>query len=836
MKTKKSLTNKSYNSMKQSTSTLRSRQEFVKLMESISIRFISCHLDTLDTEITFALEKIGSIVNADRSYVFLFDESGKTMSNTHEWCATGVEPQKNNLQSLPMDMFPWWISQLKAKQDIQFSRIADLPPEAGTERQILEMQSIRSVIVVPIEVHERLIGFVGLDAVQQEVHWTPEVAVLLRIVSCAIANSLEIKRAQYNLIEREDNFKLLIESISDIIVVTDNSQRFLFFNQALSKKLGYSKQEVANMHLLDLHSQQDQQAAEDIFGAMLRGERDYCTLPLATKSGKLIPAETRVWFGKWDGKDCIYGICKDLTAEHEALQLFERLFQQTPLPIALTSLEDGKFIKVNDAFLILFGYSLNEIIGKTSDELGLFVKPESQAEAAKQLIASGSVSDFEMQIRKVDGSILDGLFSGTIIKNQRQKYFLTVMRDITEMNRLRQKALEREVELKEAQSMAKIGRWDYHHGRNYLAWSDTIYDIFEISKNEFGASYEAFLETIHPGDRNMFIQTWQSSLKDHTPYMFEHRLLMKDGRIKWVNEECQTEYDQKGQPVHSVGIVQDITERKNIADDLAETSRRIETLNVSLQERIIEVQAANKAKSDFLSNVSHELRTPLTAIIGVSELLQKQYYGTLNKKQVEYVGDILDSSQHLLSLINEILDLTKIEAGRVTLELTKANVTKLIKESLLIVRESAFLNNITIKMAVKKEFANLTIRVDQKRFKQIMVNLLTNAIKFSPSGSTVGVEVDELKGNIVFIVSDTGIGIAPEYQEKIFDIFYQVQNGVVNKPAGVGLGLSITKHLVELHGGKLWVESEGEGKGSRFMFTIPLISQSPETDGDGDVI
>jgi signal transduction histidine kinase len=241
-----------------------------------------------------------------------------------------------------------------------------------------------------------------------------------------------------------------------------------------------------------------------------------------------------------------------------------------------------------------------------------------------------------------------------------------------------------------------------------------------------------------------------------------------------------------------------------------------------LQAAVIEAQFANQAKTEFLSGVSHELRTPLTAIIGLTQLLQKKYYGALNEKQSEYVQDILESSNHLLSLINDILDLSKIEAGKSKLELANASIGDLMSSSLLLVKENTLTKSIEIRTEIPVEILNQVIIVDKRRFRQIMVNLLSNAIKFTDAGGKVTITAQIRHDILEVSVTDSGIGINIEEQRRIFEAFYQVNSGTLGKLPGTGLGLSLAKRLVEQHGGRIWVESEGIGKGSRFSFTISL--------------
>ena len=237
-----------------------------------------------------------------------------------------------------------------------------------------------------------------------------------------------------------------------------------------------------------------------------------------------------------------------------------------------------------------------------------------------------------------------------------------------------------------------------------------------------------------------------------------------------------------------------------------------------IEDKSSQIEAANRHKSEFLANMSHELRTPLNAIIGFSEVLGERMFGELNAKQAEYTDDILSSGRHLLSLINEILDLSKVEAGRMELELATFDLPLAIDNARTFVRERATKHGINLDVTVDDRLGDFV--GDERKIKQVLLNLLSNAVKFTPEGGRIGIKARQADGSVEISVSDTGIGIAPEDQPKIFEEFRQVGSDYAHKVEGTGLGLTLAKKFVELHGGRIWVTSE-VGKGSTFIFTLP---------------
>jgi signal transduction histidine kinase len=241
-------------------------------------------------------------------------------------------------------------------------------------------------------------------------------------------------------------------------------------------------------------------------------------------------------------------------------------------------------------------------------------------------------------------------------------------------------------------------------------------------------------------------------------------------------------------------------------------------LFLEIEDKSRQLEVASQHKSEFLANMSHELRTPLNAIIGFSEVLTDRMFGELNEKQEEYLKDIYASGTHLLSLINDILDLSKIEAGRMELELTDFHLPTALDNALTLVRERAGRRAIALQMNVDNRLGQ--IQADERKIRQVVLNLLSNAIKFTPEGGRIEVKAAPKDGCVEVSVSDTGVGVAPEDQERVFEEFRQV--GTADKKAeGTGLGLTLCRKFIELHGGRIWVKSE-LGEGSTFTFTIPV--------------
>jgi PAS domain S-box-containing protein len=345
------------------------------------------------------------------------------------------------------------------------------------------------------------------------------------------------------------------------------------------------------------------------------------------------------------------------------------------------------------------------------------------------------------------------------------------------------------------------------------------------------------LDITHPDDlggtRTIFqeVASGQRRLVD-----MELRFLRKDGQTVWTHLSGAWLGGPDAAPIHGIVLMQDVTERREVEERIrrlneeleqrvAERTAELAALNEELELRNREVERASRLKSEFVARMSHELRTPMNAIIGFSDLLTEESEGALNETQKSFVQHIQRGAGHLLELINDVLDLSKIEAGRIELRFQDFRPADALAEVLSVIRPLAEAKKLRIESVLPEE---CEVSADRTRFKQILYNLLSNAVKFTPESGRVWIDAGVENGSVWIAINDTGVGIAPVEQRAIFAEFYQVGATTKGVKEGTGLGLAITKRLVELHGGRIQVQSE-PGKGSRFTFTLPAASEAADS-------
>jgi signal transduction histidine kinase len=348
--------------------------------------------------------------------------------------------------------------------------------------------------------------------------------------------------------------------------------------------------------------------------------------------------------------------------------------------------------------------------------------------------------------------------------------------------------------------------------------SDQVKILLDLNPDAIIADPSVLMQAIHPEERGTFWESIKNSAQNLLPCFWEGRILSPCGITKWIGSDSFPERRADGTTVWD-GILTDITEQHRVAAGRKVAEVALQQTNERLERTNQELQQATRLKDEFLSSMSHELRTPLNAILGLSEGLQEMIFGELNDRQIKSMATIERSGRHLLSLINDILDVSEIAAGKMELEITKISATQLAKSCLSFVGTQSQQKNIQVLLHVPAD--HLPIEVDERRLRQVLLNLLTNAVKFTPAGGQVTLGLAQVDQGISFTVTDTGIGIAEADRSKLFQPFVQIDAQLNRKYEGTGLGLALAQQIIHLHGGSIEVQS-AVNRGSCFTVLLPL--------------
>ncbi len=542
---------------------------FEKTVSVVSSLF-ALNYDT-DDAMNMSLSEIGSFTGASRVHLFLLRDNETIMDNTHEWCNTEVKTQKDNLQNISTEILPWWMGKLRNGENIHIEDVSKMHSEASFEKEMLETQDVKSLLVFPLKIGEKLNGFIRLDNVFVTGKWSYEDFVILRVCSEIIGSALERRQVEEVLRESEERYRAIFEQSLDGLYIHDFEGNFIDANPVALKMFGYTKEEISSLNFSSL-------------------------------------------------------------------------------------LDEGQIPIVWDA--------INELVMTETDK----------------------------------------------------------------------------------------GTTEYH-----LKRADETYVWVEIKAS----------------------------------------VVYKDGK-----------------PYGVQSIVRDITERKRMIEESEKYQWEIEQQNIKLKE-------LDRMKSDFLNVVSHELRTPMTSIKGYVQMLSMGSLGGITAEQKESFEVVLRNINRLNCFIQDVLDLSQLKSGTMGFVTEETNVKKLIDEVKEAMQSSAGLKNIKINRELEENLPSLNI--DSERIKQVIINLINNAIKFSPDGSIINIKAKKNVDDILFEVQDFGCGISKDKQAKIFDTFYQVDSSMKRSFGGAGLGLSISKNIIHAHKGKIWVESN-LNEGSIFRFTLPVES------------
>ena len=659
----------------------------------------------------------------------------------------------------------------------------------------------------------------------------------------------------------------ILERIHDAVISTDIYGKIYTWNRGAEKLYGYSAAEAIGQDIRILYYPEDLPPIKSsvFLPLFLKGNHEI-ELCNRTKSGEKINISLRLSVIRDEQENIIYliGCSNDISQQQVALREREKIEQQlqqlnqelearveqrtaelqesqrfiesitdnTPNIIYIYDLEEQRNIYCNREIIDILGYSPEQIqaMGHSffidllhPDDLESVLVHQNNLHTLQNTEKRNS----EYRMRDVNGEwrwllSRDVAFlrnnDGTI------KQIVGTAQDITERKQSEEKLEMVSERLSLALESGGFGIWEWDILSDRLIWDDRMYELYGLERSDVRETiYQTWVNALHPIDREITETAIQKALRGEKEYDPEFRVVHPDGSIRYIKAYALVQRDNNGEPQRMVGVNFDITSTKEAEKKLRQVNERLTLTNA-------ELDRATRLKDEFLANMSHELRTPLNAILGMTEGLQDGVFGDLSEPQKQAVNSIERSGHHLLVLINDILDLAKVESGKLELQLAPISITYLCTNSLTFVRQQALKKNIQLTTEIPEGLGDIV--VDELRIRQVLINLLNNAVKFTPEGGSVKFKVKVISSDpqnlLQFSVIDTGIGLTPENASKLFQPFIQIDSSLNRQYSGTGLGLALVRRLVELHHGTVGVTSE-LGQGSCFTVCLPYILSPAST-------
>jgi len=619
----------------------------------------------------------------------------------------------------------------------------------------------------------------------------------------------------------EARLRLVTENVPALISYFDSQHVCRYANWRYADFFGFTQEEIVGKPLAEV-------AGEEVFRSILphleRALAGEAVRYSGTRRSPLLGErhiESSLVPNREEGGVAGYFVMiLDVTERQqaeEAVRLsemkFAKVFRSRPVPISLARSDDGRFVDVNPAFEALFGWPRDEIVGRTSTEIGLWLSREDRLRWREALSSSGATRSFEVDWRSKAGEQRLCQISAEVVRIDSEDYILALTFDITERKRIEAELQAGQARLAEAQRIGRFGSWELDLQTQMFIWSEEITRIFEATAPPGTVSYAAFLRTIHPEDREPFDKAFRAATAAGKSIEYTYRLRMRDGRIKYVHVRAEAQLDANGRPLKSIGTTQDITEQ-----ELAR--QEIRRLNADLEQRVAErtaeLTSANRELESFAYSISHDLRAPLRGIDGFSHLLAEEYGERLDDQGRGYLERVRRAAQRMGNLIDDILELSRVtrqEMRRVRVDLSQI-AAELLEER----ARSEPEHRVGLSIA-----PGCTAFGDPQLLRVMLQNLLENAWKYSAKTASPRIEFgcETEEGTTVFFVRDNGVGFDMRYADRLFTPFQRL-----HKPEefeGTGIGLATVARVVHRHGGRVKALSE-PGKGATFSFTLATES------------
>ncbi len=636
------------------------------------------------------------------------------------------------------------------------------------------------------------------------------------------------RRADEALRESEEKYRLLFENNPHPMWVFDpESLAFLAVNAAAIHHYGYSREEFLSMTIKDIRPPEE-------ISSLLEGLVNLPGRFVHTgvwrhrkKDGKVIDVESTGQRISFSGRTAQLVVAKNVTERNRAESAlrqserrFRALIENSSDAIALLN-ASGKIFYASPSNLRIFGYVPEKLIGKTALEL---IHPEDR-ERMKRLFSDlaqqpegEAMAELRFQHKSGAWRWVEGIGSN-LLREPGVHAIVVNYRDITERKRAEEALRKSEERFQLVTRATNDAIWDWDLVTNALSWSGSFKTMFGYKPEQIIPSFEWWRSRLHPEDRNRICMGLQSVI-DHGEQFWsdEYRFCQGDGSYATILDRGYIVHDRQGKPIRMIGAMMDISELKRAEE-------AIQAMNEALQEKNLRIEEASRARTRFFSYMSHELKTPINSVVGFTQLLRNGTYGALTSGQAEAVGRINNNARELIHLITNILDLAKLETGKIGLQAVEVNLRELVEKVLFNFEPLLKEKGLRFRKEIDPDFPERFL-TDPMQMRSILMNLLSNAVKFTEQGE-IRLRLERLtQGGVALQVSDTGVGISEEYLGRIFEEYEQrgvAREAKGNYTGGSGLGLAIVKKMVDLLNGRIEVSST-PGQGSVFTIFIPEAS------------
>lgn len=684
----------------------------------------------------------------------------------------------------------------------------------GTESRIAADERIATAYQKGKNFFEWICRRVNCDDFPSEILLTKMSLKGKNILQAIVRDITKRKLAEKKLLESEESQRTILETSPDYIFVLDANGTIMRVNRVSP---GHRTADVVGQKASMFLASDYKDRFEKAFRRVIRTKHIQTLETMVNLPDgqhyfltRLNPIQLA------NEKGLVLHIGTDITERKRAEEELERSLAilnailESTTDAMLAANRDGKLTNFNTNFIkmwhipdsIIQSYDDNKVLEYC---LTQFKNPQTFISKVRYLHSKPEESSFDI-LELLDGRIVEH-YSQPQWVGKKVVGRVCNFRDITERKAAEDELRQSKEGLARAQKIAHVGSWTWDLVSNETIWSDELFRILGFEPNEVKPSLDLWFEMIHPSDVEIVEKLVAKARQGVIEVSAEYRMVIKDKSIRFIFAKGYNQFDEKNNPVEMYGIVQDITESKQA--------------ELSLIDARNEAESANKAKSKFLSSMSHELRTPMNAILGYGQLLESNPKEPLTETQKKCVNHILKGGAHLLDLINDLLDLAKIDAGKVELIIEDVQAAEIIDGCLSLVSPLAEERNIDLTIPDTSEVASL-IRADRTRFKQVLLNLISNAIKYNHKGGNVIIFCQETADNMLRVsLTDTGKGIPKNKQREIFQPFSRL-GAEHTEIEGTGIGLVVCKNLLELMEGRIGFESR-VGKGSTFWIELPLV-------------